>query len=84
MDKRPTAELKALEAELFSFYGSTADKPLLYSDVSEHIGDHGIIKWEDNGQLYRVEVLEEISGNEVKKHPTSDFTLDYILNFLFL
>ena len=66
LDKRPTAELKALEAELFSFYGSTADKPLLYSDVSEHIGDHGIIKWEDDGQLYRVEVLEEISGNEVK------------------
>ena len=65
LDKRPTAELKALEAELFSFYGSSADKPLLYSDLGQHVGDHGVIRWAEDGLLYRVEIKEEISGNEV-------------------
>ena len=65
LDKRPTAELKALEKELFSFYGNSADKPLLYSDLGQHLGDHGVIKWADDGNLYRVEVIEEVSGNGV-------------------
>ena len=65
LDKRSTVELKAMEKELFAFYGSSADKPLLlFSDCGDHIGDHGIIKWEEDGQLYRVEVMEEI-GKEV-------------------
>ena len=54
-----------MEKELFAFYGSSANKSLLlFSDCGDHIGDHGIIKWEEDGQLYRVEVMEEI-GKEV-------------------
>ena len=65
LDKRPTAELKVLEAELFSFYGNSADKSWLYSDLGQHVGDHGVIKWAEDGLLYRVEVEEEILGTEV-------------------
>ena len=64
-DNRPTAELKALEAELFAFYGGPADYPLLYDDVRDHIGDFAVVKWTGDGQLYRVEVVEELAGSEV-------------------
>ena len=66
-DKRATAELKALEEELFSFYGKNCNKVSLYADHENHVGDPAVIKWAVDKQLYRVEILEELQGKKVTK-----------------
>ena len=83
-DKRATAEFKGLDLELFAFYGGSGDKPLLYADVKDHIGDYGILKWAEDNKLYRVEVMDEFAGNEVKTTNQNQCRspLDFFIFFL--
>ena len=65
---RSINQLKEIEMELLSVYGSSEIRPrLLYADVGNHIGDNGVVKAENN-KFYRVEIMEELSNNEVKTH----------------
>lgn len=75
-EKRPENDLKELETELLAVYGdgsnteATSKIPLLYADVQSHVGDNAVIRWSDDGNLYRVKIVQEFALD------VSHFTID--------
>ena len=65
LDRHPVSDLRAMEEELLKVYGSTSETPLLYADEQDHIGHHGVIRWTKDRKWYRVEVVNELFGDEV-------------------
>ena len=63
--RRSVEDLCAIESELASVYDSLLLKPLLYADCKEHVGDNGVIRWLEDGRLYRVEVVQKLLDNSV-------------------
>jgi len=63
--RRSVEDLNAMESELATVYDSLLLKPLLYADCKEHVGDNGVIRWLEDGRLYRVEIIQELLDNSV-------------------
>ena len=64
-DRRPTNGLIAMENELAVVYADLGQRPLLYAGSECRVGDIGVIKWIQDGKLYRVEIIQEVFDNQV-------------------
>lgn len=63
--RRPIAEMDEMDAELFKVYSVIEDLSLLYDDGKDHIGDFAVIRWHKDKQLYRAQVIQELSNETV-------------------
>jgi hypothetical protein len=63
--RRPIAEMDEMDAELFKVYSAIEDLSLLYDDGKDHIGDFAVIRWHKDKQLYRAQVIQELTNETV-------------------
>jgi hypothetical protein len=84
--RRPIAEMHEMHAELFKVYSVNEDFSLLYDDGKDHVGDFAVIRWHKDNQLYRVQVIQELSNGTVNLKYYHFYTgfnnkLLFLLNF---
>lgn len=63
--RRPIEEMDEMDAELFKVYSILEDVSLLYDDGKDHIGDFAVIRWVKDQQLYRAQIIQELSNETV-------------------
>ena len=63
--RRPIEEMDEMDAELYKVYSNLEDLSLLYDDYEDHIGDFAVIKWDKDKQLYRAQIIQELSNETV-------------------
>ncbi len=81
--RRPIEEMDEMDAELYKVYSNLEDLSLLYDDDVDHIGDFAVIRWHKDKELYRAQIIQELSNETVNLiHNLRMFSL-VLFNYLF-